>query len=176
MTGFSSLNVERIKGRQVDLAFVRPPVDLDDEIWCVTLEHESVVLGVAVTNPLAESMLVNRADLAGEKLVFFSPESGGLWTSVLDAVYGPGQYPEISQIEPDEAHMLAAVAQGAGITLVTESAAAMLTVPGVVIKALAFEATVPLAVAWRRDNRNPALQEFLKMAGVKARARTRSTR
>lgn len=169
MTGFSSVNVERVRDRQVDAAFVRPPIDADEDICCVVVDEEPVVLAVAAACPLAQLDRVDREHLAGQQLVFFSPESGGLWHSVLNAVYGPGRYPDISQVEPDEAHMLAAVAQGGGITLLTESAAALLTVPGVVTRPFDFNPTVPLAVAWRQDNSNPALWTFLAEAGIKPR-------
>jgi DNA-binding transcriptional LysR family regulator len=163
-SGFTSLNVQHLRSREIDAAFVRPPIDAGDDLHCLVLAHEPVLLAVPVGHRLAEQISVQPEDLDGEPLVFFPRESGGLWTSILTAVYGPHAEPEISRVEPDEPHMLAAVAEGAGITLLTESAAAMLTVADAVMKPFKEPVTVPLAIAWCKDNKNPALRSFLAMA------------
>ncbi|MFJ8714008.1 LysR family transcriptional regulator [Streptomyces violaceus] len=159
-TGHTHSNVERIRMRTIDVGFIRPPIDGDD-LQCSVIAYDQVVVAFPVGHPLADRPGVSPADLAGERLVFFPRERSGLWESILGAVYGPGAAPEISRLEPDEAHMLAAVAQGAGITLVTEPSAALLAVPGVVFRSFTVPVVVPMALAWRKDNANAALHTFV---------------
>jgi DNA-binding transcriptional LysR family regulator len=166
--GHTTANVEEVLARFVDVGFVRPPVELGDELGSAVLMHEPVLVAVPDGHQLADSDEVRCEDLDGEDLVFFSDDSGGLWESMLNAVYGSAETPRISRVEPDEAHMLAAVAEGAGITLLTSSAAAMLNVPGAVVKPLVPAVVIPLALVWRRDNANTALVEFLKFARERA--------
>lgn len=160
-SGFTSLNVDRLKTREVDAGFVRPPIDTDAGLLCAVLGEEAVVLAAPEDHPLAAKEDVAADDLEGESLVYFPQSAGGLWDSMLHAVYGSGPRPDISRVEPDEPHMLAAVAEHAGITLLTESSAAMLNVPGVVIKPIRHAPMVPVGLAWRPDNSNPALNAFL---------------
>ncbi|MDQ0752821.1 DNA-binding transcriptional LysR family regulator [Streptomyces africanus] len=159
-TGHTHANVERIRMRTIDVGFVRPPIDGDD-LQCSVIAYDRVLVAVPVGHPLADRPGVAPADLVGEPLVFFPRERSGLWESMLGAVYGQGAAPEISRLEPDEAHMLAAVAQGAGITLVTEPSAALLAVPGVVFKPFTVPVAVPMALAWRKDNAHAALLTFV---------------
>ncbi|QUQ68820.1 LysR family transcriptional regulator [Kutzneria sp. CA-103260] len=164
LNGFSSINIDRVASRQIDLGFVRPPLEITDDLTSVVIGHDSVVLAVPTGHRLADAPSVITADFIDEPLVYFAPEAGGLWHSIMNAVYGPGHRPEIVRIEPDEAHMLAAVAEGAGLTLITESAADMLNVFGVVLKRFHDPTKVPIGIVWRRDNLNPALGKFLKFA------------
>ncbi|MFC9126394.1 LysR family transcriptional regulator [Streptomyces sp. NPDC057099] len=159
-TGHTHSNVERIRLRTIDAGFIRPPIDGDD-LQCSVIAYDRVVVAVPTGHPLADRPGVSPTELLGEPLVFFPRERSGLWESILGAVYGQGAAPEISRLEPDEAHMLAAVAQGAGITLVTEPSAALLAVPGVVFKPFTVPVAVPMALAWRKDNANAALHTFV---------------
>lgn len=159
--GFTSANVDKVRSREVDVAFVRPPLEAGNELRCMVIAREPVVLAVHAEHRLAGAVSVRSADLTEEPLVYFPQEAGGLWSSMLNQVYGTDRHPDIVRVEPDEPHMLAAVAEGAGISLVTESAAMMLNVPGVVIKKFAESVTVPLGIVWRADNSNPTLRSFL---------------
>lgn len=61
--------------------------------------------------------------------------------------------------------MLHAVAAGHGITFITEGKAGALHVPGVVTRRLADPVpTVPIALAWHRGNRDPALLRLVAHA------------
>jgi DNA-binding transcriptional LysR family regulator len=160
--GFSSLNIDLVEGREIDLGFVRPPLVIGDELASETIGHDSVVLAVPTDHRLATVTAVTTADFIDEPLVFFTPEAGGLWQSIINAVYGPDRRPEIVRIEPDEPNMLAVVAEGTGISLITDSAADMLKMPGVVFKRFRSPTKVPMGMVWRRDNVNPALNTFLE--------------
>lgn len=159
--GFTSINVDRVRLREVDAAFVRPPVDTCDELDLAILASDAVLVAVPTDHHLSDRPYLNSMDLVGESLVYFPQDAGGLWQALLDAVYGPEQYPSICRVEPDEPQMLAAVSGGAGISLLTEPAATLYNVPGVVVKPLQKKPTVPIGLTWRKDNINPALKDFL---------------
>lgn len=159
-SGHTHPTVERIRTRAIDVGFVRPPIGVDG-LRCSVIAHDPVVAAVPAGHRLAELPSVTPRDLMGAPLVFFPRERSGLWESLLTAVYGAGAEPEISHVEPDEPHMLAAVARGEGITLLPEPSAALLAVPGVAVKRFTTPRTVPMALAWRRDNANAALHTFL---------------
>jgi DNA-binding transcriptional LysR family regulator len=167
-SGFSALNLEHVRSGRVDVAFVRPPLGTSEELGCLQVAMEEVLAALPIAHPLAGLDEVPPEKIAGEPLVFFPREAGGLWESMLEAVYGDAGPARISREEPDEAHMLTAVAEGAGITLLTEGSAAVLDVPGVVLRRLAGAPSVPLALVWHRRNDKPALRDFL--AFVTARA------
>lgn len=171
-TGRSDVNIEQVRSREVDASFVHPPVELDEELAFSALTREAVVVAAPENHPLTRVSALGRDDVVDQPLVFFPKVSGGLPRAVLDAIYGNVARPSIVRIESDEPHMLAAVAENAGIGLLTESAASMLNVPGVVIRSFARQTTVPLGIAWRRDNTSPALRVYLTFAHDFARTRT----
>jgi DNA-binding transcriptional LysR family regulator len=126
--------------------------------------YDSVMVALPSGHPLADRDHLTPAEIAGEPLVYFPSEHApGMWKLMLDAVYGEGE-PLIVRSEPEEALMLAAVATGAGISLLTQSSADILEIAGVAIRPLMPQVPVPLALAWRSDNANPSLTAFLACA------------
>jgi DNA-binding transcriptional LysR family regulator len=159
------VNAERVCSREVDIGFVYPPVDLADELCSSVLTHERVVVAMPSGHPLARRATMRTAELADLPLVQCPPaRTTGLWESMLAAVYGIDRPPTVTRVEPDEPHMLAAVAERAGIGLLTEAAARILNVPGVITRPFDASVTVPLGVIWRRDNANPAVRLYLGLA------------
>lgn len=158
----SSGNLQAIRDRTLDVGFVRPPLPEAAEIESLSVGKEAVLVGLPAGHRLARSEVVRRQDLTGLPLVYFSKSAGGLWHSILSAVYEGRYFPDICREEPDVPHMLAAVAEGAGITLVTEGSVAMLDVPGVELRRLSGSPSVGLDLAWRRDNVNRALRTFVE--------------
>ena len=164
LSGTTRLNVERVRSREVDLGFVYPPFELTTDLSCLVLAREQIVVAAPAGHPLVRQPAVHQVDLQEYPLVFFASRSGGLWKSVLDAVYGVDLQPRIVRVEPDEPHMLTAVADHAGIGLLTARTATILNVPGVTVRPFVEKVTVPLGVVWRRDNANPALGTYLELA------------
>jgi DNA-binding transcriptional LysR family regulator len=164
-TGFTSFNVTCLRDREIDVAFVRPPVPTGEDLVCRTIATEPLTVALPADHRFADRDTLRPDELTDEPLVFFPEESGpGLWSAILGAVYGEHVTPRISRNEPDEEHMLHAVSSGAGITIVTESSADVLRVPGVLIKRFAPpEPTVPLGIAWRRHDGNATLHAFLAL-------------
>jgi DNA-binding transcriptional LysR family regulator len=175
-TSFTTRNLQALRDRAIDVGFVRPPVPTGDDLRYVPLTREVVVVAMRRDHRLASRRRVRREEITDEPLVFFPRESApGLWRSILDQVYGAGADPHIVRVEPSEEFMLAAVAEEAGIALLTEAPAAVLRIPQVVIRHFARpEPTVALGMAWRREDDNPAVSEFVEFAITAARERGQS--
>ena len=162
--GFTAANLEGVWLNRIDAAFVRAPVTLQDGMAMLTVGYDDVVVALPSGHPLAGQPQLTPADIASEPLVYFPRDHApGMWQLVLDAVYGSSE-PSIVRSEPEEALMLAAVATGVGISLLTQSSAEILEIAGVAIRPLMPRVLVPLAVAWRSDNTNPSLAAFLACA------------
>ncbi|MCO5967945.1 LysR family transcriptional regulator [Actinoallomurus soli] len=165
-SGYTALHEQRLRDREIDIAFVRPPIDLRDDLACVQIGLEPIVAAVHPTHPLARKRRLRRGDLAGEPLIWWPREHGpGMWDRMLDEVFGEGERPPVAHWEPEEERMLQAVAQGRGLTLVTEGRAHNLRMPGVAIRRFADPVpTVPVGVAWRRDDTDPTVRRFVEHA------------
>ncbi|GAA0401140.1 LysR family transcriptional regulator [Streptomyces luteireticuli] len=170
-SGYTALHEQRLRERSIDAAFVRPPLGPDTDLTYCPISLEPIVTAMPRTDPLARKRRLRPADVIGKPLVWWPREHGsGMWDHMLDQIYGEGVRPRIAHWEPEEERMLHAVAQGRGITFVTEGKAKTLRIPGVVYRRFADPVpSVPLAVAWLTDNPNPALRRFADTVSATAR-------
>lgn len=175
-SGFTVLHEQRLRERAIDAAIVRPPIDLRDDLAVLEIGDEPVVAAVRGDDPLARKRRLRTADVAGRPLVWWPREHGpGMWDRMLDQVFGEGVRPPVAHWEPEEERMLHAVAAGHGITFITEGKAGTLHVPGVVTRRFADPVpTVPIALAWHRGNRDPALLRLVAHARAMAAAGPRA--
>lgn len=173
--GFTAVNLAAVLAGDADVAFLRMPADIPDGVSTMTVGHDPIVAALPSGHPLLRAAELKVSDIVEEPLIFFPRETApGMWAGVLRAVYGPDSEPPIVRNEPEEPLMLAAVAEGAGISLLAQAAATMIDVPGVEIRPLRPEVSVPLSLAWRRSNPNPALAQFLSCARAVAAAHEQS--
>ncbi|MEV5708751.1 LysR substrate-binding domain-containing protein [Actinoallomurus sp. NPDC052274] len=165
-SGYTALHEQRLRDREIDIAFVRPPIDLRDDLACAEIGAEPIVAAIPRGHPLARKRRLRRGDLTGEPLVWWPREHGpGMWDRMLDQVFGEGVRPPVARWEPEEERLLQAVAQGHGVTLVTEGRAHNLRMPGIAVRRFADPTpTVPIAVAWRRDDADPIVRRFVEYA------------
>jgi DNA-binding transcriptional LysR family regulator len=163
--GFTAANVAAVTTGELDIAFVRAPANLPGEVASMTIDHDPIMVALPLGHRLLPADEVRVDDIAGEPLVFFPEETApGMWHDVLRAIYGKDREPPIRRFEPDEALMLAAVAEGAGISLVTLAAGRMLEVPGVEIRPLLPRVAVALSLVWLRTNPSRAVARFVDCA------------
>ena len=164
-TGFTALNIEQLRERRLDAAFVRPPLHVGGELECLTIGSEPFVVALRRDHPLARCARIRRRDLRAERLVTGSRIRGpGFFDSMFGQIWGDTP-PNIVFEEPDEEQMLRAVARGRGVTVITRSRAKTLRFPGVVIRLFtAPEPQATLGLAWRPADVSPALEKFLALA------------
>jgi DNA-binding transcriptional LysR family regulator len=134
-SGSTEQNVDRLRARQVDLAFVLAPLEDAPEVGCAEIAAEPFVVAMLNTHPL--SRRGHREDLIGVPLICYPRHnSPGFYDSSLAQVYG-AVVPEIVRTEPNEERMLIAVAEGTGITMLLAARTATLRFPGVVYRRFA---------------------------------------
>ena len=163
-SGSTEQNVERVRGGQLDLAFVLAPLENAPELGYVEIATEPIVVAIPSTHPLSRRRRIRREDLLGVPLVYYPRHnSPGFYDSSLSQMYGDVA-PDIVRTEPNEERMLVAVSEGAGITMLLAGRTATLRFPGVVYRRFADpEPTGVLAVAFHQPSSLPA-QRFVDLA------------
>jgi DNA-binding transcriptional LysR family regulator len=161
--GHTSQNAEYLHARRIDAAFVHPPLD-DDQLATHTLCEEALVAAVPAGHPLSRRRAVRIAQLAEEPVVSWPAANGpGMHAAILRQVW-PNAEPFIVREEPDEHHMLLAVAEGVGVAVCTASSLGRSRFASVRIRPFAPPVpTVPLALAWRAEDDNPAVRQIVAL-------------
>src|SRR5438309_2591833 len=163
-SGSTEQNVERVRGGQLDLAFVLAPLENAPELGHVEIATEPIMVAIPSTHPLSRRRRIRREDLPGVPLVYYPRHnSPGFYDSSLSQMYGDVA-PDIVRTEPNEERMLVAVSEGAGITMLLAGRTATLRFPGVVYRRFAEpEPTGVLAVAFHQPP-SLAARRFLDLA------------
>ncbi|PKW16837.1 DNA-binding transcriptional LysR family regulator [Saccharopolyspora spinosa] len=147
---------------EIDACLVRLPVPGTGIVVRKITEH-----GMAAALPedhrLARRRQVRIRDLLAEPIVGYPSNRGaGTVTRIHSAFLEHGSSPNIVQEAPDTHTIILMVAIGTGIGLVPVSAS-HLKVPGVVLVPIVDMPPLPLALAWRGDDRNPVLLTLIGM-------------
>lgn len=161
----SPAQLEGLRARRIDAAFLHGLGDADANIATQPMQVESIVLAVRAGHPLAAATELRLADLAGEPLILiaraFNPQ---LYDELMVAFKRAGVSPRIVQEVNTSAVILNFVAVGVGSGIVTSAMRGRLPA-GVVLKQV-WDLSMPyrLDLAWRRDNKCPALYAFVEIA------------
>ena len=150
---------------ELDLGFIRLPLeDIPPGIAIKTVMREKMLVALNKDHLLAKKKKILCADLKNEQLVLYSRPDG---KSALDehvaAIAEKGGFDLIKSVQKAEklTAVIGLVAGGSGIAIVPESLHYM-HVPSVIFRPLAdIERVSELAVAYRRDERSPAVNLFL---------------
>jgi DNA-binding transcriptional LysR family regulator len=169
-TAFTSRNLEDLRDGRTDVAFVRPPLAPTEGIASFVLGHEALVAVLPRAHRLAAKRRIAREALRAEPVVTGSRVRGpGFFDSMFRQIWGDAP-PRIVREEADEEHILRAVAEGVGVSVITESRAETLRFPGVVIRRFGEpQPQAELGLAWREGLSSPALERFLEVARAIAR-------
>jgi DNA-binding transcriptional LysR family regulator len=163
--GNTSLHAEKLREGSLDVAFVRPPL-LDPDLEELALAREPLVCVLPSEHPLARRRRIRREDIREEPLVWWPRDHGpGAWVEMLSGIYGPDAWPAVSRTEPEEERLVAAVAEGAGVSFIMLERSRFLRMPGAVYRRFAApEPTAGVALAWRRGTALPALDRLREVA------------
>jgi DNA-binding transcriptional LysR family regulator len=161
----ASEQLRRIVEGELDLGFIRLPEDIPPGIAVRTVMREKMLVALNQDHPLAKNKKVPCAALKNEQLVLYARPNG---KSALDghikAIAEKGGFDLLNSAQRAEklTAIIGLVAGGSGIALVPESLHYM-HVPSVIFRPLAdIERVSELAVAYRRDERSPAINTFLE--------------
>ncbi|OJU83280.1 MAG: hypothetical protein BGO11_06170 [Solirubrobacterales bacterium 70-9] len=161
-TAWTTRNLEQLDREEVDIAFVRPP--LEDDRPLLDLGGDDLAVAVPSDHDLVGRQPIDPAWLSGEPVVFWPREQGpGYHDSILGQVWRTDP-PRVTLEEPEAELILEAVARGRGITVLDRRRALRMKPVGVAI--LAFRPPAPnvrLGVTWRPGDRSAAVQAFVDL-------------
>ena len=151
----------------IDAAFFWMPLGDFDDLACLRVATEPLVVAVAERNRLARLAEVTVEEVSAEPLVWFARHwSPGTWDTVITSVFlRQGYSPNVVAEEVSQEGMVRGVLATAGVTIVTASTAQQLSVEGVVYR-LFVEPTpkVDVGLAWRADDSSPVLKALVEVA------------
>jgi len=163
--GNTMLHVEQLLAGDIDVGFVRPPLEVEG-LEELVLAREPLVCVLPKGHPLTKRSTVRRSDLQGRPLVWWPEHHGpGAWREVRRDVMGEPPWPPIDRVEPEEERIVSAVAEGAGISFIMLERSKSLRIPGAVYRRFTPpEPTMGIGIAWRRDDSLPTLERLRELA------------
>ncbi|POX42581.1 LysR family transcriptional regulator [Streptomyces sp. Ru73] len=150
----------RLRLGELDAGLVRLPLP-DAGLRVVELLRHPLAAAVPAGHPLAARDVLRLADLDGVPLVGYPSGRGSVVRKLLRITFAErGLTLEVAQEAPDTHTILSLVAAGAGVGLVPVSAR-HLGVPGVTLLPVADAPAVPLGLAWRDGDPDPAVRALV---------------
>lgn len=165
---FSSLQNENLAKCEIDLGFLRPPVD-QVRLDCDLLFEEEFVVVLPQSHRLAKRKFLKLKEVADEPLIIFDRHfSSGLYDRILGLYSRQGLTPHfaVTHVEAHEEAGAIMVATGKAIfigagAIVTRSVAGVELVSVPLNEA---EARIEVYMAWRRNEESTAVLGFLNSA------------
>ena len=151
--------VAALRAGELDIGFLRPPVDADLDTRIVW--REPLIVALPSAHPLAAEPAIDVALIAAEPIVFFNRDSGaGYWDQVNSLLRTAGRTLEPAAHADHVTTMLGMVALSIGITIVPSSARTF-HLAGVTYRPLHPHTDLPLAAATAPATRTPQIESFL---------------
>jgi len=164
--GYSVANAQRLRAGEIDIAFVRMPMQETEDIRVIVVGSEPYVLALPSRHRLAHRPKVRLRELASEGWIFFP------------RALNPGQYDYVRRVidgalgsplrvvleEPTEEAMVGSVAVGVGICVCSLSRSNQMRVAGVVYRPIEDASLVSeLALLARAEDSGVAVTNFLDL-------------
>ena len=165
---FSTPQNEALRKRDIDVGFLRPPVD-SAHLECQVLFEEGFYVVLPRQHPLARRRSLRLKDLIGEPLIIFDRRySSGLYDTILELYHRQGLTPRltITHTETHEEAGKVMVASGRGI-FIGVGAMVNTSLFGVQLAAVKLNeagAKVKICMAWRKNEKSAAVLSFLDSA------------
>lgn len=163
-TAWTSRNVSRLEAGEIDIAFIRPPID-SVAVQVAVIGFEEVLIAVPQAHPLAAFERLTREQVADEPTVWLPRRNGaGQMDEICAQIWPSG--PRVVRVEPDDEQVIQAVADGVGIAPLPQLRAQMLRTTGVALRHMTDPVpTTRLGVAWLADSHSRLVRNFVSMAG-----------
>jgi DNA-binding transcriptional LysR family regulator len=154
---------------EVDVAFMRPPVEGQDELALELLFEEPRVAIMASDHPLAAEAALPIRRLVDEPFVV-GPSSTGIWRDFwLVTEHRGGMPPRLGPEATTIDEWLEIIAAGNGVSLTPASTERFYGRPGVAFVPVTDVETSAVVVAWRKGPINPLVAAFVEVAHEVAR-------
>jgi DNA-binding transcriptional LysR family regulator len=159
--------LDAIRSGRLDAGFVNFMPTADPELDQLTVADQYVELAVPKRHPLAKKKKLRLRDLVDIAFVWFPRWAApGFYDQMMEACYRGGlKSPRIVQEGLNEATILSLVSTGLGVGWVLGSARWRSPGTVVILPVVDLNVTLPLALAWRRDNTSPLLASFIGEVG-----------
>jgi DNA-binding transcriptional LysR family regulator len=169
--GNTLLLVARLRAGQIDVAFIRPPISDSEGLALEPLVDEPTVMVLPTGHPLSRLASAPLNAFAEEIFVLFPREiNPGNYDSIIAACHRAGFSPKLGQEAPQIVSAAPLVAAGLGVSVVPQSTG-RIHADGVVYVSIDGDAPRALiSLAHRRDDRSPAVQNFVAVARQLTRA------
>jgi DNA-binding transcriptional LysR family regulator len=169
--GNTPLLVARLRAGQIDVAFIRPPISDSEGLALEPLVDEPTVMVLPTGHPLSRLASAPLNAFAEEIFVLFPREiNPGNYDSIIAACHRAGFSPKLGQEAPQIVSAAPLVAAGLGVSVVPQSTG-RIHADGVVYVSIDGDAPRALiSLAHRRDDRSPAVQNFVAVARQLTRA------
>lgn len=161
---FSYFQNEALRRQEIDVGFLRPPVD-QLNLDCEMVYEEDFVVILPKRHRLAKRRSLRLRDIAEEPLIGFNRRLSGLQDKIMGMFNRQGFAPHVV-VTPVEAHEEAGaimVASGRGI-FVGPAAILNHSISGLELASVRLkerEAKIQVYVAWRKDEKSPEVLAFL---------------
>ncbi|MES4901274.1 MULTISPECIES: LysR substrate-binding domain-containing protein [unclassified Streptomyces] len=151
-----------------DAAFVWLPLPDPDRYEWVVVAEEPRLVAMADTHPLADREIIDFTDLLDEPFLAL-PDSAGLLRDYWLATDARGGKParigaEVASTEETYEALVA----GLGVVLLAAGNAPLITLGGVVTRAVRGISPSRFALAWRADDRRPLVREYARACELAA--------
>lgn len=162
---FSSLQNDSLRKHEIDIGFLRPPVD-QLNLNCDLLYEEEFIVVLPRKHRLAQRRSLRLKDIADEPLIIFDRNlSSGLYDKIIGMFSRQGFTPHfiVTHVEAHEEAGAIMVASGKAI-FVGAGAIVNRTVAGIELASVRLnepEAKIEVYVAWRKDEDSPVVLAFL---------------
>ncbi len=166
--GAPAEHIAAIRQLRLDVAFLTGTRDWPD-CEATYLWSERVFVVLPDTHRLTEKGELDWPDLASDAfIVSDAPPGPEIHDYLVQRLAGLGHHPEIQPQYVGRDNLLAAVAVGRGLTVISEAAAAV-RMPGIAYRPIANE-KLPFSAVWSPRNDNPALRRLLSLARTMSRS------
>jgi DNA-binding transcriptional LysR family regulator len=163
---FSSLQNENLEKCEIDVGFLRPPVD-QTKLDCELLFEEEFVVVLPKSHRFAKRKFLKLKDVADEPLIIFDRHfSSGLYDRILGLYSRQGLTPHfaVTHVEAHEEAGAIMVASGKAVfigagAIVTRSVAGVELISVPLNEA---DAKIDVYMAWRRNEESAAVLGFLE--------------
>jgi DNA-binding transcriptional LysR family regulator len=157
--------LEAIRSVRLDAGFVFNMPKADPELEGLPVAMNRFELAVPIGHPLTKLGELRLRDLTDAPFVCFPRrENPMLYDRMMrECVRGGLKSPRIVQEGLDEATILSLVAIGLGVGWVLETARWRRPKSVVILSVIDMNMPMPLALAWRKDNKSPLLASFIVM-------------
>ena len=161
----TALLIARLRAGQIDVAFVRPPVEDPEGLVIDLIVDEETTIVVPADHPVARAKTAPLSALAKDTFITYPRAlNPGNYDSLIAACRAAGFTPKFGSEAPQLVSIVPLVAAGLGVSVVPRSIGRFCS-GGVACVSIAGDAPrAKIALACRRDERSAAVKNFVAVA------------